>query len=49
MEFCKDMSQGIVCIDEQSFPFGQQRSVVLPASGRQDDVGGQQKVGGSDA
>ena len=47
--FCKDMSQGMVCIVEQSLPVGQHRSVVFAASGTQVDVVGQQKLGGSEA
>lgn len=49
VEFCKDMSQGMVCIVEQSLPAGQQRSVVFAASGTQDEVDGQQKPEGSEA
>jgi hypothetical protein len=43
--FCNDMSQGIVSIVLQSVP-GQQRRVVLPASGMQVSPAGQQKFEG---
>lgn len=46
---CNDRSHGIGCIVKQAVPFGQHRTVVFPASSKQDVSAPQQKLPGRPA